>query len=130
MLAEAGFIAVGGTSREGTQYRVLLPEAVPSVREVIATAKPPEEEPDYFTDQALRSGLMQRDNWRCRYCGEPVTTGTATLDHIVPRSLGGQNTPENLTTACLTCNAIKAGRTYEAAAPNILAALVRRKATA
>jgi 5-methylcytosine-specific restriction endonuclease McrA len=73
---------------------------------------------------------MERDQWTCRYCGEPVTTGTATLDHIVPQSLGGPNTPENLTTACLTCNAIKSGRTYEEAAPDILAALVRRKAIA
>ena len=44
-LAEGGFIAIGDTSREGTQYRVVLPDAVPSVREVIATSKPPEKEP-------------------------------------------------------------------------------------
>lgn len=129
-LADAGFIAVGDTSREGTQYRVLLPEAVPSVREVLATSKPPEQQPDYFSDPVLRSELMERDKWMCRYCGEPVVSGTATLDHIIPQSLGGPNTPENLTTACLTCNAIKSGRTYEEAAPEILAALVRRRATA
>lgn len=128
MLADAGFIAVGDTSREGTQYRVLLPEAVPAVRELIATSKPPAKEPDYFTDPELRVELMERDKWTCRYCGERVTSGTATLDHIVPQSLGGSNAPENLTTACLTCNAIKSGRTYEEAAPDILAAVVRRKA--
>ncbi|SPM35794.1 HNH endonuclease [Mycobacterium rhizamassiliense] len=129
VLAEAGFIAVGDTSREGTQYRVLLPEAIPAVREVIATSEPPEQEPDYFTDPVLRAELMERDKWTCRYCGEVVTATTATLDHIIPQSLGGPNTPENLTTACLTCNAIKSGRTYEEAAPEILGALVRRKAT-
>lgn len=127
-LADAGFIAVGDTSREGTQYRVLLPEAVPAVREVIATSEPPEQEPDYFTDPVLRAELMKRDKWTCRYCGEAVTATTATLDHIIPQSLGGPNTPDNLTTACLTCNAIKSGRTYGEAAPDILAALVRRKA--
>ncbi|WP_142393013.1 HNH endonuclease [Mycobacterium kansasii] len=129
-LAEAGFIAVGDTSREGTQYRVLLPESVPAVREVIATSVPPAKELDYFTDPVLRGELMERDKWICRYCGEAVTTTTATLDHIIPQSLGGPNTPENLTTACLTCNAIKSGRRYEEAAPDILAAVVRRRAAA
>ena len=57
-----------------------------------------------------------------------MTAATATLDHIIPQSLGGLNTPENLTTACLTCNSIKSGRTYDDAAPDILAALVRRNA--
>lgn len=128
VLADAGFIAVGDTSREGTLYRVLLPEAVPAVREVIATSEPPEQEPDYFTNPVLRAELMERDKWTCRYCGEAVTATTATLDHIIPQSLGGPHTPENLMTACLTCNAIKSGRSYEEAAPDILAALVRRKA--
>src|SRR5574340_287450 len=90
-LAEAGFIAIGDTSREGTLYRVLLPEAVPAVREVLAASEPPEQEPDYCTDPVLRTELMERDKWTCRYCGEPVTAGTATLDHIVPQSLGGPN---------------------------------------
>lgn len=103
---------------------------MPAVREVIATSQPPEQQPDYFTDAALRAELMDRDKWICRYCGEAVTTATATLDHIVPQSLGGPNTPDNLTTACLTCNAIKSGRTYEEAAPDILAALDRRWAVA
>jgi hypothetical protein len=126
-LAEAGFIALGDSTREGTQYRVLLPESVPAVREMIAASETPSEEPDYFTDPALRAELIERDNWTCHYCGEVVTTATATLDHIIPQSSGGPNTPENLTTACLTCNSIKSGRTYEEAAPDILAALVRRR---
>lgn len=129
-LAESGFITVGDSSREGTLIRVLLPESVSAVREKIAAGETPAKELDYFTDPELRAELMDRDKWTCRYCGEAVTPTTATLDHIVPRSRGGLNTPENLTTACLTCNSIKSGRTYEEAAPDILAALVRRKAAA
>lgn len=127
-LAAGGFITVGDTTREGTLYRVLLPESVPAVREMIAARETPVEELDYFTDPGLRRELMDRDKWTCRYCGEVVTAMTATLDHIVPQSRGGPNTPENLTTACLTCNSIKSGRTYEEAAPEILAALVGRRA--
>lgn len=127
-LAQAGFIAIGDTTREGTRYRVLLPGSVPAVREMIATSAAPTKELDYFTDPALRADLMDRDKWTCRYCGESVTAATATLDRIVPQSLGGLSTPANLTTACLTCNSIKSGRTYDEAAPDILAALVRRNA--
>lgn len=129
-LAEAGFIAVGDSTREGTLIRVLPPKSVPAVRELIAASEAPAKDLDYFTDPVLRAELMERDKWICRYCGEAVTATNATLDHIVPQSLDGPNTPENLTTACLTCNAIKSGRTYEEAAPDILAALVRRRATA
>jgi hypothetical protein len=127
-LAEAGFISIGDSTREGTRYLVLLPDAVPAVREVLAASELSEQERDYFTDPALRNELIERDKWTCRYCGETVTTKTATLDHVIPQSLGGLSTPENLTTACLTCNSIKSGRTYEEAAPDILAALVRRRA--
>lgn len=127
-LAVAGFIDVGDNTREGTLYRVRLPESVPAVREMIAARQTPAKEFDYFTDPVLRGELMDRDKWTCRYCGEAVTTTTATLDHIVPQSRGGPSTPENLTTACHTCNSIKSGRTYDEAAPEILAALVRRRA--
>lgn len=36
----------------------------------------------------------------CCYCGEPMRD----IDHIVPRSKDGDNTWENLTAACETCN--------------------------
>lgn len=126
-LAEAGFISVGDSTREGTLIRVLLPESVPAVREMMAATEATAKDQDYFTDPVLRAELMERDKWTCRYCGEAVTATNATLDHIVPQSRGGLNVPENLTTACLTCNSIKSGRTYEEAAPDILAAVVRRR---
>lgn len=129
-LAQAGFIAIGESTREGTRYRVLPPESVPAVQELLAAQTAPAKELDYFTDPVLRTELMERDSWTCRYCGEAVTETTATLDHIIPQSRGGVSEPENLTTACLTCNSIKSGRTYEEAAPDILAALVRRRSAA
>ena len=128
-LASAGFISIGDTTREGTLYTVSVPDSVPSVRERKAASVVVEKELDYFTDPSLRDELMVRDGWKCRYCGEAVTSSTATLDHVVPQHLGGPNTADNLTTACLTCNSIKSGRTYEEAAPDILAAVVRRRSS-
>lgn len=129
-LATAGFITIGDTTREGTRYGVRVPDDVPAVRERKAALLLPEDEPDYYEDPALRESLMNRDDWQCRYCGEVVTSATATLDHLIPRALGGANTAENLATACLTCNSIKSGRTYEEAAPDILAAIARRRSSA
>src|SRR3546814_16306275 len=80
---------------------------------------------DYFGDPERRAELFERDGWRCRYCGETVTASTATLDHMVPQSKGGPNTPENLATCCLMCNSIKSGRPYEESAPAILEQLGR-----
>jgi len=44
----------------------------------------------------------------CAYCG---ATGDLTVDHVVPFSRGGRNVPENLTTACRSCNSRKSFRT-------------------
>ncbi|NNG34534.1 HNH endonuclease [Nakamurella aerolata] len=48
-----------------------------------------------------------RDRRTCAYCGEHGDT----VDHIVPQSRGGQNTWDNLITACRECNNRKADRT-------------------
>lgn len=53
----------------------------------------------------------------CTYCGTPTTKepGPNRLhrDHIIPRSQGGNNSPENHTTGCQTCNLEKGPRTPE-----------------
>jgi len=56
-----------------------------------------------------RRNLFQRDGHRCQYCGtarEPLT-----IDHVLPRSRGGRDTWDNVTTACLPCNVRKGNRT-------------------
>jgi 5-methylcytosine-specific restriction endonuclease McrA len=52
--------------------------------------------------------------FRCQYCGEKKAAGELTLDHILPRSRGGDNSPVNIVTACIRCNR-KANRTPEEA---------------
>ena len=56
-----------------------------------------------------RRNLFQRDHQTCQYCGsrdQPLS-----IDHVVPRSRGGTDVWENVTTACLTCNVRKGNRT-------------------
>ena len=43
----------------------------------------------------------------CIYCDEPLTPETMTIDHITPRSKGGQNTRGNIAACCRACNLAK-----------------------
>ena len=56
-----------------------------------------------------RRNLFQRDNHTCQYCGS--RDNQLSIDHVIPRSRGGGDTWENVTTACLSCNVRKGNRT-------------------
>ena len=58
-----------------------------------------------------RLRIYMRDKFRCQYCGEKKPVGELTLDHILPRSRGGDNSPVNIVTACVPCNNRKSDRT-------------------
>src|ERR1039458_2507358 len=45
-----------------------------------------------------RKNILLRDGGRCMYCGQ--RSDELTLDHVIPRSRGGQNTWENLVACC------------------------------
>ncbi|GAB4131003.1 MAG: HNH endonuclease [Ignavibacteriales bacterium] len=60
-----------------------------------------------------RKNILRRDKHICAYCGRgdlPLT-----IDHIIPKSMGGEDTWENLITACLPCNNKKGNRTPQQA---------------
>lgn len=60
---------------------------------------------------SIRREVFARDGKCCNYCGD--TDGPFHLDHIFPWSRGGQNTLENLTVACASCNLRKSDMTPE-----------------
>ncbi|HLL14355.1 MAG TPA: HNH endonuclease [Pyrinomonadaceae bacterium] len=62
-----------------------------------------------------RLRIYIRDKYRCQYCGERKLPAVLTLDHIYPRSRGGDNSPVNIVTACLDCNNRKGNRTPDEA---------------
>jgi 5-methylcytosine-specific restriction endonuclease McrA len=69
-----------------------------------------------------RRNLFARDRNQCQYCGRHFPTSELSIDHVLPRSLGGGDSWENLVCACIRCNARKGGRTPEQARM----ALIRR----
>ncbi|MCK5313952.1 MAG: HNH endonuclease [Anaerolineales bacterium] len=62
--------------------------------------------------------VLRRDNYTCQYCGRHVPY--LTIDHIIPRRLGGKHSWENLVAACPSCNHRKGGRTIEQAHMRLL----------
>ncbi|MBO0792130.1 MAG: HNH endonuclease [Ktedonobacteraceae bacterium] len=58
--------------------------------------------------QPTRSNILLRDEETCQYCGK--RSRDLTIDHIIPRSRGGQSTWENLVASCKLCNGKKGNR--------------------
>lgn len=67
-----------------------------------------------------RINLMGRDGFQCQYCGLRPPRSELNLDHVVPRSLGGRSTWENVVTSCVECNRRKGGRTPRQAGLRLL----------
>ncbi len=59
-----------------------------------------------------KNRIMKRDKFRCVYCGSQKHL---TIDHVIPKSKGGQNTWSNMVTCCSKCNCKKGDRTPEEA---------------
>ncbi|MCI0519886.1 MAG: HNH endonuclease [Chloroflexi bacterium] len=62
--------------------------------------------------------VLRRDDFTCQYCGQ--RQATLTVDHIIPRRLGGAHTWQNLVAACPSCNHHKGSRTLEQAQMRLL----------
>jgi 5-methylcytosine-specific restriction endonuclease McrA len=62
-----------------------------------------------------RRNLMLRDAHECQYCGKRPPVRDLNIDHVLPRSRGGEDTWENLVTACRVCNLRKGWHTPEEA---------------
>jgi 5-methylcytosine-specific restriction endonuclease McrA len=63
-----------------------------------------------------RRGVFARDDYRCQYCGAHADS----IDHVTPRSRGGQHEWENVAAACRPCNLAKRDRTPDEAGMRLL----------
>jgi len=71
--------------------------------------------PRRFSLPLSRRTVLARDHYTCQYCGERVSRANLTLDHVIPRSRGGETGWENVVAACGPCNRRKGDRTPEEA---------------
>ena len=74
-----------------------------------------------------RRNVFARDGHRCQYCGETFPMSKLSLDHVMPRSRGGENTWENVVCCCMVCNTKKGGRTPREAKMSLITQPVRPK---
>ncbi len=54
--------------------------------------------------------VLERDGYRCVYCGRTFPAEQLTLDHVEPQTRGGDQSEGNLVTACRPCNTRKGSR--------------------
>jgi 5-methylcytosine-specific restriction endonuclease McrA len=54
-----------------------------------------------------RRAVFARDGWECQYCGARTSL---TVDHVIPRSKGGESSWENIVASCAPCNRRKGDR--------------------
>ena len=79
--------------------------AMPSVIRLLEYRRIPHQ-----TRALSRKNILLRDRNTCQYCGEALPPSELTLDHVVPRSRGGNSTWENLVACCHECNRRKGNR--------------------
>ncbi len=53
-----------------------------------------------------RRAVFARDGWVCQYCAHPAEN----VDHVIPRSQGGEHSWDNVVAACRRCNSRKENR--------------------
>jgi 5-methylcytosine-specific restriction endonuclease McrA len=64
--------------------------------------------------------IFRRDEYTCQYCGGRSVY--LTVDHVVPKHMGGRYSWDNLVTACAACNHRKGARTLKQAGMRLLRA--------
>jgi 5-methylcytosine-specific restriction endonuclease McrA len=63
---------------------------------------------DIHRRRITRKAVLARDGWTCQYCGSD--RHGLTVDHVIPRSRGGESVWENIVASCAPCNRKKGNR--------------------
>ena len=58
----------------------------------------------FFRIGCTRKNIYERDKHTCQYCRQYFSSSRLTLDHVIPKSKGGNKSWENLVTSCTKCN--------------------------
>jgi len=99
---KAGLVLNG----RGTIHTVHLTYPQPSIIRLHEMVKRPR-----LAVRLTKREILRRDDYTCQYCGQKMSY--LTIDHVIPRSLGGVHSWQNLVAACPSCNHRKGGRTLD-----------------
>ena len=67
-----------------------------------------------------RHNLFMRDKNLCQYCGIKLSNNDITIDHVHPKSLGGETSWKNCVVACAKCNRKKDNKTLSQSGMKLL----------
>ena len=90
---------------EGALHSERLTFARPCVIRLVRYVRIPR---DVHRRKITRKAVLARDAWTCQYCGRQATG--LTVDHVIPRSRGGESVWENIVASCAPCNRKKGNR--------------------
>jgi 5-methylcytosine-specific restriction endonuclease McrA len=91
---------------EGALHSERLTFARPCVIRLIRYVRIPR---DVHRRKITRKAVLARDAWTCQYCGSQAAG--LTVDHVIPRSRGGESVWENIVASCAPCNRKKGSMT-------------------
>lgn len=75
----------------------------------------------------LRWSVLERDGFRCVYCGlSAVNGGVLHIDHVIPEKRGGKTVASNLVASCETCNVGKGSRLLRSRIPKRVGKIPQR----
>ncbi len=103
-------LVLKGIARTEEEHGLLLHAqrsriAMPSVIRLLEYRRIPHQ-----TRALSRKNILLRDRNSCQYCAVLLPSSELTLDHVIPRSRGGNSTWENLVACCHACNRRKGNR--------------------
>lgn len=107
-LEEIGAIQkMGEANRQGTLYRVMIPDEIEACRNFRAERMA--EETELFplserSEHKKRMQVFERDGYKCARCGKQLTRFTATVDYVSSPDEGASESVDNLVTTCAECN--------------------------
>jgi 5-methylcytosine-specific restriction endonuclease McrA len=110
ILTEKAAMVVNGRGNIHTINRLLPRPSVIRLEHMIHRPRP--------RVKLTRREVFRRDNYTCQYCGRHDTS--LTVDHILPKHLGGQHVWTNVVAACPGCNHRKGGRRLDEVHMNLL----------
>ena len=67
-----------------------------------------------------RQNLLERDEYKCQYCGKNFPPKDLNMDHVIPRDRGGGTSWENVVISCIRCNSKKSNRLPQEAGMRLL----------
>lgn len=80
-----------------------------------------------MVSKRIRFEVFKRDSFRCQYCGRTPPEVVLEIDHITPKTDGGQENVHNYVTACFDCNRGKGSIKLESVPPSLQDNIAQQK---